>query len=133
MFSQFFYQLKDVGIPVSPTAFLTLQRALHQGLIRSLDDFYSAARAILVKSERHFDRYDQVFAHHFEGADLPDPKGLELDEVARMLLEQWLQRPQEIAAAFGVDQSELSALSPDELIQYFKDRLADQDGEHHGG
>ena len=133
MFTQFFYQLKDVGIPVSPTAFLTLQRALRQGLVNSLDDFYSAARTILVKSERHFDRYDQVFAHHFEGAELPDPEGFELDEMARLLLEQWLKMPKEIAEAFGIDEGELNAMSPDELIQYFKDRLAEQDGEHHGG
>ena len=34
MFVRFFYFLK-AGIPVSPTAFLKLQRALSQGLINS--------------------------------------------------------------------------------------------------
>ena len=38
-------------MPVSPTAFLTLHRALDSGLINSLEDFYMAARAVLVKSE----------------------------------------------------------------------------------
>ena len=33
MFIDFFYKLKDTGIPVSPTAFLTLHRALGNGLI----------------------------------------------------------------------------------------------------
>jgi len=70
VFIQFFYTLRDVGIPVSPTSFLLLQRAMGEGLVNSLDDFYTAARAILVKSEKHFDLYDQVFAHTFEGADL---------------------------------------------------------------
>ena len=80
MFVDFFYQLKDVGIPVSPTAFLTLQKALSNGLVATLDDFYTASRAILVKSERYFDLYDQVFAHHFQGAELPDYDGIELDD-----------------------------------------------------
>ncbi len=81
MFVDFFYKLKEVGIPVSPTAFLTLQKALRNGLVNTLDDFYTAARAILVKSERYFDLYDQVFAHHFQGAELPDFEGIELDEL----------------------------------------------------
>ena len=67
MFVPFFYQLRDAQIPVSPTAFLTLQRALKRGLVTSLADFYTAARSILIKSERYFDRFDQIFAHHFEG------------------------------------------------------------------
>jgi uncharacterized protein with von Willebrand factor type A (vWA) domain len=54
MFVDFFYKLKDVGIPVSPTSFLTLHKALGSGLVNSLEDFYTAARAILVKSERYF-------------------------------------------------------------------------------
>ena len=78
MFTEFFYTLRKVGIPVSPTAFLRLQKALSIGLVNSIDDFYTAARAILVKSERYFDLYDQVFAHHFEGAELKDPTEVEL-------------------------------------------------------
>ena len=75
MFIDFFYTLKDRGVPVTPTAFLTLHRALAKGLIQSLDDFYTASRSILVKSERYFDLYDQVFAHHFEGAELGEDPG----------------------------------------------------------
>ena len=73
MFVDFFYKLKSVGIPVSPTSFLTLHKALGGGLVNSLEDFYTASRAILIKSERYFDLYDQVFAHSFQGADMPDP------------------------------------------------------------
>ncbi len=133
MFIQFFYKLRDAGVPVSPTSFLTLQKALHMGLINSLEDFYMSARAVLVKSERYFDLYDRVFAHHFEGADLPDAEGFELDEFARALLEQWLQAPEEMARILGMDADQLQQMSPEELIEYFKERLRDQDGEHHGG
>jgi len=133
MFVDFFYQLKDVGIPVSPTSFLTLQKALSFGLVSSLDDFYTASRSILVKSERYFDLYDQVFAHHFQGAEMPDIEGFELDEIARAMLEDWLKDPQELAKQLGMDEEALKKLSPDELIEYFKERLKEQTEAHHGG
>ena len=133
MFIDFFYKLKDAGIPVSPTSFLTLQKALSKGLIQSLGDFYTASRAILVKSERYFDLYDQMFAHYFEGAEMPDIEGVELDSIAKALLEEWLKHPKEIADALGIDESVLKKLSPDELLDYFKERLKDQTERHDGG
>jgi len=88
MFVDFFYLLKKSSIPVSPTSFLRLQKALGMGLINSLDDFYTGARAILVKSERYFDLYDQVFAHQFKGAEFKEPDEVELSEMARALLDE---------------------------------------------
>ncbi len=133
MFVDFFYKLKEVGIPVSPTSFLTLQKALAAGLVAGLDDFYTASRTVLIKNERYFDLFDQVFAHHFQGAELPDTEGLELDEMARMMLDAWLQNPRELAEMMGIDESALSKLSPEELIEYFKERLKEQTEAHHGG
>jgi uncharacterized protein with von Willebrand factor type A (vWA) domain len=120
-------------VPVSPTAFLTLHRALAGRLISSLDEFYTASRTILVKSERYFDLFDQVFAHHFEGAELPDVEGLAIDEMARAMLEQWLQDPKAMADALGMDETQLNRMTPEELLEYFKQRLEDQDGRHDGG
>jgi len=133
MFIDFFYTLKDQGVPVSPTSFLTLHRALKSGLVRTLNDFYTASRTILVKSERYFDLYDQVFAHHFQGADLPEPDEALLDDIASAMLEEWLRDPKTLADAMGIDESELNKLSPEELIEYFKERLKDQEGRHDGG
>ncbi len=133
MFVNFFYTLKDVGISISPTSFLTLQRALKLGLINTLGDFYTSARSILIKSERFFDLYDQVFAHHFKGVELPDYESLEMDEIARGLLDEWLKNPKELADALGVDESQLKKMSPDELIDYFKERLKEQTERHEGG
>lgn len=133
MFTTFFYTLKKVGIPVSPTSFLRLQKALSIGIINSLNDFYTAARAILVKSEKYFDLYDQVFAHHFEGAELKDPDEAIISDMAHALLEEWLNHPQEIANALGVDESKLKKMTPEELVKYFMERLKDQTEEHHGG
>ena len=133
MFIDFFYQLKDAGVPVSPTAFLTLHRALQMGLVNSLEDFYTASRSILIKSERYFDLFDQVFAHRFEGADLPQADAFQLDELARSLLESWLENPKLLAEALGLDESKVSRMTPEELIEYFKERLKEQTERHDGG
>jgi uncharacterized protein len=133
MFVQFFYSMKEAGIPVSPTSFLTLHKAMDRGLVNSLDDLYIAARAILVKSERHFDLYDQIFAYTFEGAELPDTEDLENEFLAKGMLDEWLKNPKVLAASLGLDEKELQKMSPDELIEYFKQRLRDQKGRHDGG
>lgn len=133
MFVSFFFQLRERGIPVTPTAFLRLQKAFSMGLVTGLGDFYTCARAILVKSERYFDVYDQVFAHHFRGEELEEPGEEELLEAARALLEEWLKHPRELAEALGLDENELRKMTPEEVVQYFMDRLREQTEAHHGG
>jgi uncharacterized protein len=133
MFINFFYTLKDRGIPVTLTSFLRLQKAMSMGVIQSLDDFYTAARAILVKSERYFDVYDQVFAHHFRGVAMQDPSAAELTAIARAMLEEWLKNPMQMADALGIDVEKLRKMTPEELIKYFYDRLKEQTEAHHGG
>ena len=133
MFVDFFYTLRDRGIPVTPTSFLRLHKALSLGLVQSMEDFYTAARAILVKSERYFDSYDQIFAHHFKGVELHDPTAVELTEIARAMLDEWLKNPGDMARALGLDEAELQKMTPEELIQYFLDRLKEQTEAHHGG
>jgi len=125
MFVQFFYLLRDTGIPVTPTAFLRLHNALSSGLVSSLDDFYIGARAILVKSERYFDAYDRVFAHHFKGAELPDLSAIELEEAVKALLEEWLTNPDDLADLLGVDRATLREMSPQERLKYALERLKD--------
>ena len=133
MFVNFFYELKGAGIPVSPTSFLRLQKALGMGLVRNLNDFYTTARSLLVKSERYFDLYDRIFAHYFEGIDLPDPEGVDLSETAKLLLQEWLKDPEMVARALGMDAEKLKQYTPEELLKYFLDRLKEQTGQHHGG
>ncbi len=134
MFIAFFYQLKDVGIPVSPTSFLTLHKAMHCGLVNSVDDLYTAARTILVKSEKYFDLYDQVFAHIFAGVELPIAEDeATFDLLAGGMLQEWLANPKQLAQALGIDEKKLAAMSPAELLEYFKARLKDQHERHDGG
>jgi hypothetical protein len=134
MFSAFFFKLREAGIPASPTAFLRLQAALRLGCVQSLADFYTASRAILVKSERHFDRFDQVFAHQFTGAEMPPGEEEPLlDDLARALLEEWLGDPRELADMLGLDPQQAADMTPEALIAYFKERLREQKERHDGG
>ncbi len=133
MFSDFFYQLRQTGVPVTPTGFLKLQEALAKGCIASLDDLYAVGRAVLVKSERWFDHYDKVFAHVFEGASITPEDLSEIDEAIRLLLEEWLKDPQTMAEFLGMDEETLARLTPEELEEYFRRRLAEQAGRHDGG
>lgn len=133
MFINFFYILRNAGIPVSPTAFLRLQKALKQGLITSIEDFYTTARCILIKSERYFDTYDQVFAYYFKGQELTLPKEREVSGFVKDMLQEWLKEPKALADALGIDEQTLNKMSPEELVQYFLDRLEEQTEDHHGG
>ncbi len=133
MFVQFFYTLREQNIPVSPTSFLTLQRALSSGYINTLDDLYTIARTLLIKSEKYFDLYDQVFTHVFEGVELPELGDDVFELIAKSMLEEWLKDPKILADALGINESMLGRMSQDELLEYFKERLKDQHERHDGG
>jgi len=133
LFIKFLYLLKEKGIPVTPTSFLRLQKALDMGLINSLDDFYTAARAILVKSEKYFDLYDQSFSNYFKDNEFISPDEDDISTLPHEILDAWMNAPEELAQAFNADPDEFSMMSREELVQYFLDRLNDQTEAHHGG
>lgn len=66
MFDEFFYLLRQYGLDVSTTEWLTVQQALSLGLHRSsLTGFYDLCRAVLCKSESEYDKFDQAFEEFF--------------------------------------------------------------------
>jgi len=133
VFETFFYRLRDFGLPVSPTAFLRLQRALAEGLIVSLDDFYVVARSLLIKRERHFDLYDQIFANYFQGKEIDEQFSRSLEQDLQQLLQEWLQNPRAYEHLDDDELERLKAMTPDELLRYFLDRLREQTERHDGG
>ncbi|MGH7287203.1 MAG: VWA containing CoxE family protein, partial [Myxococcota bacterium] len=67
MFTDFFYELRDEGVPVGSQEWLLLLSALQKGLHgSSLERFYHLARCVLVKSETYFDAFDRAFLKVFE-------------------------------------------------------------------
>ncbi len=86
MFEDYFYLLRDVGIPVSFTEWMTLQEALDKGLDgQSLLDFYYVARSVLVKDVKFYDQFDQAFAFYFKDKSVP--------EKVRQQILDWLNNP----------------------------------------
>ena len=128
MFAGFFYLLRSRGLDVSLNEWLTLLEGCARGLHRSsLTGFYRLCRAVLVKSEADYDRFDQVFLEYFR--DVPWE-----GELPEELL-NWLDHP---AEDLGRTLEELRAMGvPDqtleELLKLLEERLQEQTEEHNGG
>ena len=126
MFLEFFYGLREAGVPVSIQEWRMLMAALEQGLHGSdLLSFYHLSRATLVKSESYFDAFDRVFAHVFEGVE----GELSLSEE----LEQWLNDPKQFDGLTDEQRAQLQRLDADELMKKFLETLEQQDERHDGG
>ncbi|MDH3940608.1 MAG: hypothetical protein OET46_06445, partial [Xanthomonadales bacterium] len=68
MLIRFFFLLREGGLKVSITEFLTLLEAMEKRVTGySIDEFYYLSRAALVKDESSFDRFDRIFSEHFRG------------------------------------------------------------------
>lgn len=132
MFSKFFYTLKEFGLNITLSEWLTLQEALNEDLCgSSLTQFYYVARAILVKSETDYDKFDMAFEKEFKAAQ-HEP------ELTNQML-RWLDKSDEIVPD-QLTNEERTWLNEEEVIidkeeieQKFKERLKDQDSEHNGG
>lgn len=126
MFTDFFYYLKNSGVPVSLNEWDTLMEALEKNLAySSLTGFYRLCRAVLVKNEAYFDRFDMAFAGYFAHIETPD----ELPEE----IFKWLDKnlpPKEIT-----EQMRLNHMSLDleTLKKMLEERIKEQKEEHHGG
>ena len=128
MFAAFFYLLRSRGLDVSLNEWMTLMEAMEKGLHHStLTGFYHLCRAIVVKNETEFDRFDQVFLEFFR--DVPYQ-----GELPEELLD-WLNHPSEDLArtieelrAQGFPEESLT-----ELLRLLEERLKEQTEEHNGG
>lgn len=128
MLIKFFFMLRQGGLKVSITELLTLLKALKSGVAgHSVDDFYYLARASLIKDESQFDRFDRVFAVHFEGVE-----DLFLD-LTGDVPDDWLRRELELMMS-EEERAQIEAMGGfDELMQALRERLAEQDERHEGG
>ena len=91
MFIPFFLKLKEVRIPVSLREYLSLMEAMEAGLVDyDVEGFYHLARTVLVKDERHYDRFDLAFADFFKGLEAVSglPDGVEEQAIP----EEWLRK-----------------------------------------
>ncbi len=128
MFAEFFLSLRESGVPVSLREYLTLLEAVRAGVAGfDVEGFYHVARASLVKDERFFDRFDQVFARHF--GDIAAGIGVE----ARPLPEEWLRKMSQRLLT-PEEKALVKALGGwDKLMEELAKRLREQRERHEGG
>ena len=152
MLIDFFYTLRNAQLPVSVSEYLTLLKALQEGVVGplrsdsdsintannttntthanssegySLDDFYFLSRMTLIKDEKHYDKFDKAFSAYFKGVEiLGDLIGnVPLDWLKKTLQKQL--SPEQIAA--------IQKMGWEELMQTLKKRFEEQKERHQGG
>ena len=130
MFISFFFSLRKAGLPVSITELLSLLSALDKRLASfNIQAFYYLSRTALVKDERYYDRFDQVFAETFDGLEYDHA----LEDVFNQIPEEWLRKQAEKLLSEEEKQKIQSLGGWEELMKTLKKRLEEQKEEHHGG
>jgi uncharacterized protein with von Willebrand factor type A (vWA) domain len=130
MLLPFFTALRDARVPVSMKEWLHLMEAMDKDVAgRRVDDFYHLSRAVLVKDEKHYDRFDQVFGKVFAGIETVGAG----EEPSLDVPADWLKLLNE---KFLTDEekAQIEALGGfDKLMETLKQRLEEQQGRHEGG
>ncbi len=127
MFEPFFYLLRSRGLNVSLNEWMAFVEAMDKGLpAASLTRFYYMSRALLVKTETDYDKFDRVFLEFFRDA------AFESDELSRELL-RWLDSPDHEKLGDRGRGELVLGLSGDTIRKMLRERLAEQKEEHNGG
>ena len=124
----FFEALRAERVPVALREWLDLMAALDADLaFADAQAFFHLARTVLVKDERHYDKFERAFAKYFDG-------------VARLDADRLTQIPEEwLRASFqrllsDEERAKLQALGGlDKLLEELRKRLAEQKERHAGG
>ncbi len=128
MLVNFFFGLKIAKIPVSTKEFLILLEALDKNVVfGSVDDFYLLSRAILVKDEKYYDRFDKAFAAYFKEV-------MSLDDIFDALIPDDWTKAQFLKNLSEEEKAKIDALGGlEKLIDEFRKRLEEQKKRHQGG
>jgi hypothetical protein len=128
MLVRFFFELREAGVPVSLPEFLTLLEGLDRRVVGySAEEFYYFGRTALVKDERHYDRFDRVFAQFFAGAEKA------FEKIVAQLPAEWLKKMTERLLTEEEKRKVESLGGWDKLMQTLRERLKEQKGRHEGG
>jgi uncharacterized protein len=128
MLVNFFFELRQSGVPVTVTEFLILLEALRERVAWvSAQDFYYLARLCLVKDERHYDRFDRVFAEVFDGAEKL------FQQLVAQVPEEWLKALGERILSEEEKRKIQSLGGWDKLLETLAERLREQKERHEGG
>ena len=125
----FFENLRRYRVPVTLRELLDLFDALQAHVaFGSIEDFYLLSRAVMVKDEKFYDRFDQAFANYFEGLE-----NLEPDWLSKVIPDEWLRKeleknlsPEEFEKLKGLG-------SLEKIMDELRKRLEEQEKRHQGG
>ena len=131
MYTNFFLDLKKFGVPVSIQEFLNFLNCLQTNLTEfEIEKFYFLAKTSLVKHEKYFDTFDQIFSSNFNGLEKIDLEKF-LDKMD--LPSEWLEK---LAEKF-LSKEEMKQIKSlgnfEKLIETLKKRLEEQKKRHQGG
>ena len=131
MFIPFFENLRGSKIPVSLREFLAFLEALNTNLVTyDIDNFYYLARTIMVKDEKHLDKFDKVFSETFSGLESITTDQI-IDKIN--LPKDWLEKLAEKHLT-SEEQKEIESLGGfEKLMETLKKRLEEQKKRHQGG
>jgi hypothetical protein len=121
MLINLFQTVRSSGVPCTLRELLDLLGALEKQMVyANIDDFYYLSRTILVKDEKHYDKFDKAFDIYFRGIE-------KLEDVFQALIpEDWLRK----AFEKELDPEELKKIKTlgglDKLLEEFKKRLEEQ-------
>ena len=131
MYTNFFLDLKKFGVPVSIQEFLNFLNCLQINLTEfEIEKFYFLAKTSLVKHEKYFDTFDQIFSSNFNGLEKIDLEKF-LDKMD--LPSEWLEK---LAEKF-LSKEEMKQIKSlgnfEKLMETLKKRLEEQKKRHQGG
>ncbi len=127
MFIDLFYKLREGGLPVSITEYLSLLAAIDKQVAAlDIDEFYYLARISLVKDESLFDRFDRIFGAHFKGLESV------MESIMAEIPDEWLQL-QSMLNLSEEEKQQIEAMGGwEKLMETLKERLQEQKERHEG-
>ena len=138
MLIDFFYTLRNAKLPVSVKEYLDLLGALKAGVVGpntppelmgegayKIDDFYYLSRLILVKDEKHYDKFDRAFGAYFKGIEM-------LADFTKEVPLEWLRKNLELNLS-PEELAKIEKMGWDELMETLKKRFEEQKERHEGG
>ncbi|WP_370216275.1 VWA domain-containing protein, partial [Thalassolituus sp.] len=129
MLIDFFDTVRKAKVPCSIREYLDLIEAVQARVaFADLEEFYALSRLVLVKDEKHYDKFDKAFAAYFEGIDaMPS-----LFDDANIPAE-WMRKEMEKLLS-EEEMAKIESLGGfDELMKTLQDRLEEQHKRHQGG
>lgn len=129
MLIDFFDTVRRAKVPCSIREYLDLVEAVQARVaFADLEEFYALARLILVKDEKHYDKFDKAFAAYFEGIEaLPSL----FDDAS--IPAEWMRKEMEKLLS-EEEMAKIESLGGfDELMKTLQERFEEQKKRHQGG